>query len=167
MSYVATGFTNHLGTSLSQHPQLDVVPETTANFIDKNQISNAELKSKYFINYSIEATIQVSGDQIRLSSKITDLLNEEVIASEVYELTEDQIFEYQDKITDLALQKMSTMDHSISSNQRVSQNPVIYKKFIYIRDQHQFYDGFFDPKKSRNKVWMGADSIIFLKFFYN
>ena len=130
MSYVATGFTNHLGTSLSQHPQLDVVPETTANFIDKNEISNAELKSKYFINYSIEATIQVSGDQIRLSSKITDLLNEEVIASEVYELTEDEIFEYQDKITDLALQKMSTMDHSISSNQRVSQNPIIYKKFI-------------------------------------
>ena len=130
LSYVATGFTNHLGTSLSQHPQLDVVPETTANFIDKNEISNAELKSKYFINYSIEATIQVSGDQIRLSSKITDLLNEEVIASEVYELTEDEIFEYQDKITDLALQKMSTMDHSISSNQRVSNNPIIYKKFI-------------------------------------
>ena len=130
MSYVATGFTNHLGTSLSQHPQLDVVPETTANFIDKNEISNAELKSKYLINYSIEATVQVSGNKIRLSSKITDLLNEEVIASEVYELTEDEIFEYQDKITDLALQKMSTMDHSISSNQRVSQNPVIYKKFI-------------------------------------
>ena len=130
LSYVATGFTNHLSTSLSQHPQLDVVPETTANFIHKNEISNAELKSKYFINYSIEATIQVSGDQIRLSSKITDLLNEEVIASEVYELTEDEIFKYQDKITDLALQKMSTMDHSISSNQRVSQNPIIYKKFI-------------------------------------
>ena len=64
LSYVATGFTNHLGTSLSQHPQLDVVPETTANFIDKNEISNAELKSKYFINYSIEATIQVSGDPV-------------------------------------------------------------------------------------------------------
>ena len=130
LSYVATGFTNHLGTSLSQHPQINVVPETTANFIDKNEISNAELKSKYSINYSIEATIQVSGNKIRLSSKISDLLNEEVIASEVYELSEEEIFEYQDKITDLALQKMSTMDHSISSDQRVSQNPMIYKKFI-------------------------------------
>ena len=130
LSYVATGFTNHLGTSLSQHPQINVVPETTANFIDKNEISNAELKSKYSINYSIEATIQVSGNKIRLSSKISDLINEKVIASEVYELTEDEIFEYQDKITDLALQKMSTMDHSISSDQRVSQNPIIYKKFI-------------------------------------
>ena len=130
LSYVATGFTNHLGASLSQHPQINVVPETTANFIDKNEISNAELKSQYLINYSIEATIQVSGNKIRLSSKISDLLNEEVIASEVYELTEDEIFEYQDKLTDLALQKMSTMDHSISSDQRVSQNPIIYKKFI-------------------------------------
>ena len=130
LSYVATGFTTHLGTSLSQHPQINVVPETTANFIDKNELTNTELKSKYSINYSIEATIQVSGDKIRLSSKITDLINEEVVASEVYELTEDEIFEYQDKITDLALQKMSTMDHSISSDQRVSQNPIIYKKFI-------------------------------------
>ncbi len=31
LSYVSSGFTTHLGTSLSQHPQLDVVPETTAN----------------------------------------------------------------------------------------------------------------------------------------
>ena len=129
LNYLATGFTNHLGTSLSQHPQLDVVPETTAIFIDKNEVSNAELKSNYLINYSIEATIQVSGNKIRLSSKITDLINEEVVASEVYELTEDEIFEYQDKITDLALQKMSTMDHSISSDQRVT-NPIVYKKFI-------------------------------------
>ena len=130
LSYVATGFTTHLGTSLSQHPQINVVPETTANFIDKNEISNAELKSKYLINYSIEATIQISGDKIRLSSKISDLLNEEVIASEVYELTEEEIFEYQDKLTDLALRKMSTMQHDITFSNRVSKNPIIYKKYI-------------------------------------
>lgn len=52
----------------------------------------------------------------------------------------------------------------VSGKYRVNYCFVPYKKFIYIRDQHQFYDGFFDPKKSRNKVWMGADSIIFLKF---
>ena len=130
LSYVSSGFTTHLGTSLSQHPQLDVVPETTANFIDKNEITNIELKSKYSINYSIEATVQVSGDKIRISSKISDLFNEEVISSEVYELTEDEIFEYQDKIVDLALEKMSTMDHSSTYDQRVSQNPTVYKKFI-------------------------------------
>ena len=130
LSYVATGFTTHLGTSLSQHPQINVVPETTANFIDKNELTNTELKSKYSINYSVEATIQISGDKIRLSSKISDLLNEEVIASEVYELTEEEIFEYQDKLTDLALQKMSTMDHSTTFDKRVSKNPIIYKKYI-------------------------------------
>ena len=125
LSYVATGFTTHLGTSLSQHPQINVVPETTANFIDKNELTNTELKSKYSINYSVEATIQVSGDKIRLSSKITDLINEEVVASEVYQLTEDEIFEYQDKITDLALQKMSTIQHSINFKKRVSENPIL------------------------------------------
>ena len=49
LSYVASGFTTHLGTSLSQHPQINVVPETTANFIDKNELTNTELKSKYSI----------------------------------------------------------------------------------------------------------------------
>ena len=130
LSYVASGFTTHLGTTLSQHPQLNVVPETTANFIEKNEITNSELKTNYSVDYTVEATIQISGEKIRISSKISDLLAEEVIASEVYELTEDEVFEYQDKITDLALQKMSTMDHSLGSNRRISQNPIIYKKHI-------------------------------------
>ena len=48
-------------------------------------------------NNHIEATIQVSGNKIRLSSKYLICLWK-VIASEVYELTEDEIFEYQDKL---------------------------------------------------------------------
>ena len=41
---------------------------------------------------------------------------------------------------------------------------VPYKNFIFVRDAHHFYQSWFDPKKSKNKIWMGADSVIFLKF---
>ena len=59
--------------------------------------------------------------------------------SEVYELTEDEYLNIKIKITYLALQKMSTMDHSISSNQRVSRGSIVYKKFIlasWTSDEH-------------------------------
>ena len=130
LSYIASGFTNHLGTTLSQHPQLNVVSGATANFIDKNEINDSEVRGKYNVDYVVEATIQVSGEILRISTKISDLVAEKVVASEVYELTEDQVFEFQDKVADLALQKMSTMDHSIASKNRISQNPIIYKKHL-------------------------------------
>ena len=140
LSYIASGFTNHLGTTLSQHPQLNVVSDTTASFIDKNEINDSEVRENYNVDYVVEATIQVSGEIIRISTKISDLVAENVVASEVYELTEDQVFEFQDKVADLALQKMSTMDHSIASNNRISQNPVIYKKAPSSPSQYGFMD---------------------------
>ena len=41
---------------------------------------------------------------------------------------------------------------------------VPYKKFIFVRDQSSVYKGWFNPKKLLNKVWMGSDTIIFLRF---
>ena len=42
---------------------------------------------------------------------------------------------------------------------------VPYDNHILLRDPYQVYDNFgFDPKKFEDKVWLGADSIIFAKF---
>ncbi len=41
---------------------------------------------------------------------------------------------------------------------------VPYKNLIFVRDKNLSYKGWFEPKKNFNKVWMGADTIIFLKF---
>jgi 2-polyprenyl-3-methyl-5-hydroxy-6-metoxy-1,4-benzoquinol methylase len=42
---------------------------------------------------------------------------------------------------------------------------VPYNNYILLRDTHDVYDNFgFDPKKFDDKVWLGADSIIFAKF---
>ena len=130
LNYLAQGFTTYLGTSLSQHPSLNVLPETSANFVQNNKLTNSELRTEYKIDYVIETSIQASGSIIRVSAKISDLMEEQVIASEVYEFSEDEVFHYQDKITELALQKMSIMDHSGSDGWRISTNPKIYKNHI-------------------------------------
>ncbi len=130
LSYLAQGFTTYLGTSLSQHPSLNVLPQTSANFVQNNKLTNSELRTEYKIDYVIETSIQVSGSTIRVATKISDLVEEQVIASEVYEFSEDEVFQYQDKLTELALQKMSMMDHSGSDGWRISTNPTIYKNHI-------------------------------------
>lgn len=130
LGYLAQGFTTYLGTSLSQHPGLNVLPEASAIYVQNNNLTNLELKTEYKIDYVIETSIQVSGSIIRASAKISDLIEEQVIASEVYEFSEDEVFQYQDKITELALQKMSMMDHSGSDGLRISSNPTIYKNHI-------------------------------------
>lgn len=44
---------------------------------------------------------------------------------------------------------------------------VPYDNHIFIRDANSVYKRYFDPKKSKNNVWMGADSVIFIKFLKN
>ena len=41
---------------------------------------------------------------------------------------------------------------------------VPYENFIFLRDSYKTYQSRFDPKKSGESVWMGADSIMFLRF---
>ena len=130
LSYLAPGFTTYLNTTLSQHPSLNIVPETTASYVDRNGLTNTDVRAEYGIDYIIDNTIQISGKKIRVSTKISNLITEQVVASEVYEFAEEEVFQYQDKISELALQKMSMMDHSGASNQRISTNPIIYKKHI-------------------------------------
>ena len=42
-----------------------------------------------------------------------------------------------------------------------------YKNYIFIRDTHSIYESHFDPQKSKDNIWMGSDSIIFLNFLNN
>jgi precorrin-6B methylase 2 len=41
---------------------------------------------------------------------------------------------------------------------------VPYKNYIFLRDNYRIYKSRFDPKKSGKSVWMGGDSIMFLRF---
>ena len=130
LNYVGPGFTTFLSSSLSQYPRLNIVPESSVNYIISNNLSNEEIRSQYGVDYLVNATLQASGDKIRLSFGISNLGTGEVVTAEMYEFNEGDIFQYQDKIADLALEKMSILGKPVGSNNRISQNPEIYKKHI-------------------------------------
>ena len=44
---------------------------------------------------------------------------------------------------------------------------VPYENLIFLRESHSIYQSRFNPKKSGNQVWMGGDSIMFLRFLKN
>ena len=131
LNYVGPAFTTFLSSSLSQYPRLNIVPESSVNYIISNNLSNEEIRSQYGVDYLVNATLQASGDKIRLSFGISNLGTGEVVTTEMYEFNEGDIFQYQDKIADLALEKMSILGTPVGSNHRISQNPKIYKKHNY------------------------------------
>ena len=51
----------------------------------------------------VSATLQPTGDKIRLSFGIPNLRTGDVVAAEMYDFTEGEIFQYQDKIAELVL----------------------------------------------------------------
>ena len=110
LNYVGPAFTTFLSSSLSQYPRLNIVPESSVNYIISNNLSNEEIRSQYGVDYLVNATLQASGDKIRLSFGISNLGTSEVVRSEMYEFNEGDIFQYQDKIADLALEKMSILE---------------------------------------------------------
>ena len=130
LNYVGPGFTTFLSSSLSQYPRLNIVPESSVNHIISNELSNEEIRSQYGVDYLVNGTLQASGDKIRLSFGISNLGTGEVVTAEIYEFNEGEIFQYQDQIADLALEKMSILGKPAGSNNRISKNPEIYKKHI-------------------------------------
>ena len=126
--YIASGFTGYLNATLSQIARIEVLPETTASHIVKNNFTNEQIRDQYNVDFIVEANIQISGDKIRISSKISNSVENKVVSSENYEMNENQIFEYQDRIAELVLQKMSIRD--APSGRRVSENPEVYKKHL-------------------------------------
>ncbi len=150
--YIASGFTGYLNTTLSQIPRIEVLPGTTADHIASNKLTNEQIREQYNVDFIVEANIQVSGEKIRLSSKISNAVKQEVVSSENYEMKEDQIFEYQDKIADLVLQKMSIRDAPVG--RRISENPEVYKKHLlaYGHFINWTADGHYEAEKIWNEL---------------
>ena len=126
--YIASGFTGYLNKTLSKIARIQVLPGSTASHITKNNFTNDQIRKEYNVDFVLESDIQISGETIRISSKLSNILKKSVVASETYELTDEKIFEYQDKIAELVLQKMSIRDAPIG--RRISENPEIYKKHL-------------------------------------
>ena len=96
--YIGNGMTSHLITTLSQHEQLLVLGKSTGEYLQKNQVPDEDIVKKYGVQFVLGGGIQVSGNKTRINVELKDLAKNEIIWSEIYNFSEDDIFNIQDQV---------------------------------------------------------------------
>jgi len=96
--FIGNGMTSHLITTLSKHEQLFVLGKSTGEHILKNKISDEEIINKYGPQYVLDGGIQVAGTKTRINVELKDMAKNEIIWSEIYDFSEDDIFNIQDQL---------------------------------------------------------------------
>ena len=96
--YIGNGMTSHLITTLSQHEQLLVLGKSTGEYLQKNQVSDEDIVKTYGVQFVLGGGIQVSGNKTRINVELKDLAKNDIIWSEIYDFSEDDIFNIQDQV---------------------------------------------------------------------
>ena len=128
--YIGNGMTSHLITTLSQHEQLLVLGKSTGEYVQKNQIPDEEIKNKYGAQFVLGGGIQVSGNKTRINVELKDLAKNDIIWSEIYDFSEDDIFNIQDQVGSSVLSHLQieiTMGGIESTALKRLYTPEVYK----------------------------------------
>jgi TolB-like protein len=128
--YIGNGMTSHLITTLSQHEQLLVLGKSTGEYVQKNQIPDEEIKNKYGAQFVLGGGIQVSGNKSRINVELKDLAKNDIIGSEIYDFSEDDIFNIQDQVGSSVLSHLQieiTMGGFESTALKRHYTPEVYK----------------------------------------
>ena len=96
--YIGNGMTSHLITTLSQHEELLILGKSTGEYVQKNQITDEEIVKTYGVQFVLGGGIQVSGNKTRINVELKDLAKNDIIWSEIYDFSEDDIFNIQDQV---------------------------------------------------------------------
>ncbi len=71
---LSSGMTDIIISSLASYPRLLVQSSSTSNFIKKKGLSDQEIKKEYYVNYILRGYNQVSGDKIRTTVELSDIV---------------------------------------------------------------------------------------------
>ena len=129
--YIGMGMTSHLITMLSQFDQLLVLAKNTGEHILKNKIPNEEVVKQYGVQYVLNGTTQAAGNKVRVNVELANIVRNNVIWSEVYDFSEDDIFEIQDKVGNSVLGHLGqeVIAGSATAGRRFK-NPEMQKNFV-------------------------------------
>ena len=128
--YIGNGMTSHLITTLSQHEQLLVLGKSTGEYLQKNQVSDEDIVIKYGVQFVLGGGIQVSGNKTRINVELKDLAKNDIIWSEIYDFSEDDIFNIQDQVGSSVLSHLQieiTMGGVESTALKRLYSPEVYK----------------------------------------
>ena len=95
---IGVGFTESMIATLSNYNGLKILSSNTSFHVGKKNLTDAQLKEQYNVDYTVEGTLQAVGSATRLTISLNDLNGDKVIWSEKSDFTISDIFKVQDSI---------------------------------------------------------------------
>ena len=130
---LSSGMTDIIISSLASYPRLLVQSSSTSNFIRKKGLSDQEIKNEYYVNYILRGYNQVSGDKIRTTVELSDIVKNKIVWTEKYDFKLKDIFEIQDSISEKVLEKLQiklTLGTSFDDDRRYFKDPENWQRFL-------------------------------------
>jgi len=95
---IGVGFTESMIATLSNYNGVKILSSNTSFHVGKENLTDAQLKEQYNVDYTVEGTLQAVGSATRLTISLNDLNGDKVIWSEKSDFTISDIFKVQDSI---------------------------------------------------------------------
>jgi len=130
---LSSGMTDIIISSLASYPRLLVQSSSTSNFIKKKGLSDQEIKNEYYVNYILRGYNQVSGDKIRTTVELSDIVKNKIVWTDKYDFKIKDIFEIQDSISEKVLEKLQiklTLGTSFDDNRKYFKDPENWQRFL-------------------------------------
>ena len=128
--FLGDGITSNIIATLNKSERFEVPPSSTAKYIQKNQLSNTEVRDNYGVEFIVTGNIQGNADKLRVTAEMLDVAKNRVIWSEVYDFKKaDDIFEIQDSVS-LSILKASRVKMVFAPAEPVSKNAEVYKMHL-------------------------------------
>ena len=129
-NFLGDGITSNIIATLNKSERFEVPPSSTAKYIQKNQLSNTEVRDNYGVEFIVTGNIQGNADKLRVTAEMLDIAKNRVIWSEVYDFKKaDDIFEIQDSVS-LSILKASRVKMVFAPAEPVSKNVEVYKMHL-------------------------------------
>ncbi len=130
---LSSGMTDIIISSLASHPRLLVQSSSTSNFIKKKGMSDQEIKNEYYVNYILRGYNQVSGEKIRTTVELSDVVKNKIVWTNKFDFKLNDIFEIQDIISEKVLEKLQiklTLGTSFDDDRKYFKNPENWQRFL-------------------------------------
>ncbi len=98
--YFADGVVEDITTALSRFKSFAVIARNSSFFYKGRAVDVRQVASELGVRYVLEGSIRRASDQLRISTQLVDCDSGRQIWAEQYDGTVDEVFAFQDKITE-------------------------------------------------------------------
>ena len=138
--YISNGLAENIILALSNSEDMLVISRNSSFYYKDKQINIQEVAEKLGVQYLLEGSVQVSGDNIRVSTQLVDAINGKNLWADRLDEKLDDLFRVQDMITQKILEELEiklNLGDQGSVWRDAIQDPIAFKIVIEFRSEFQ------------------------------